>query len=277
LPHPVYTLSPDGRTAVSPDFRRIQDMRPGYGYAGLPDPHKAEKAPADSGVWRIDLDTGEATLIVSLADMAKIPYEHGDLAPMKHYVNHLLVNTDGTRVEFLHRWRGPGVRSFGTRMLTADLNGGNIRVVDGYGRTSHFIWRDPQHILAWAWHPSHKDAFYLYKDADPATVEGVGIGAMTRNGHCTYLPGNAWILNDTYPDRERNQNPYLYHVATGKMLPLGHFRLPPAYRGEWRCDLHPRFSPDGRFVCIDSPHGGTGRQLHLIDISKITAKPPQGP
>jgi len=277
IPHPIYTVSPDGKTAVTPDFRRIQDMRPGYGYPGLPDPHGDEKAPADSGIWRVDLDTGEATLIVSLADIAKLPYEHGDLSPMKHYFNHLLVNTDGTRLEFLHRWRGPGQRSFGTRMLTADLDGRNVRVVDGYGRTSHFIWRDPTHILAWAWHPSHKDAFYLYKDAAPVEVEGVGIGVMTRNGHCTYLPGNAWILNDTYPDGKRNQNPYLYHVATGKVFPLGHFHLPREYGGEWRCDLHPRFSPDGRQVCIDSAHEGKGRQLYLIDISGIVANPPVKP
>ena len=31
----------------------------------------------------------------------------------------------------------------------------------------------------------------------------------------------------------------------------------------------PRFSPDGRKVVIDSPHGDQGRQLHLIDISSI--------
>ena len=30
---PIYTVSPDGRTGLSVDFRRIQDMRPGYGYA----------------------------------------------------------------------------------------------------------------------------------------------------------------------------------------------------------------------------------------------------
>ena len=48
---------------------------------------------------------------------------------------------------------------------------------------------------------------------------------MTVNGHCTYLPGNRWILNDTYPDKQRNQNPYLYNVASGKRYPLGHFQL----------------------------------------------------
>jgi len=276
IPHPIYSVSPDGRTAVAPDFRRVQDMRPGYGYPGLPDPHRDELAPGDSGIWRIDLETGESKLVISLADVAKIPYTHGDLSQMKHYFNHLLVNPDGTRFIFLHRWRGKKGRGFGTRMLTASPEGKDIRVVDGYGRTSHFIWRDPRHILAWAWHPSHKSAFYLYEDAAGGGVEVVAKGAMTHNGHCSYLPGNEWILNDTYPSgARREQHIYLYHIATGKRVFLGHFPSPPQYSGEWRCDTHPRFSPDGRMVVIDSPHGGNGRQLHLIDIAKIAASPPK--
>ena len=70
LPHPIYTISPDGRTAVAPDFRRIQDMRPGYGYAGLPDPHKDDLAPKDSGIFRIDLKTGPSRL--GLAETGKM-------------------------------------------------------------------------------------------------------------------------------------------------------------------------------------------------------------
>jgi hypothetical protein len=93
-----------------------------------------------------------------------------------------------------------------------------------------------------------------------------------QDGHCTYLPGNRWILCDTYPDKQRFQHPYLYEVATATQHPLGHFLSPPAYTGEWRCDNHPRFSPDGRKVVIDSPHGGQGRQLYLIDIGGIVGK-----
>ena len=96
---------------------------------------------------------------------------------------------------------------------------------------------------------------------------------MTQNGHCTYLPGGEWILNDTYPDgKKREQHPYLYHIDSGKKIPLGHFHLPPQYRGEWRCDTHPRCNPDGTLVCIDSPHEGGGRQLYLIDIKKHARK-----
>lgn len=155
-------------------------------------------------------------------------------------------------------------------MLTAKPDGSDIRVVDSYGRTSHFIWRDERHILAWAWHPSHGNAFYLYEDGTDK-VEVVGKDVMAQNGHCSYLPGNKWILNDTYPDKQRKQHVYLYNVATGKKTPLGHFYSPPEYTGEWRCDTHPRFSPDSRFVVIDSPHGGNGRQMYLIDILEIVS------
>jgi hypothetical protein len=245
-------------------------MRPGYGYAGLPDPHAEDPAPKDSGIFRLDLETGHQKLIISIADAAKITNPHADFTGAKHYFNHLLFNPDGSRFIFLHRWRTRGKGGFGTRMLTARPDGTDIRVVDDYGRTSHFIWRDTRHILAWAWHPSHGNAFYLYEDGT-RKVEVVGKGIMTQNGHCSYLPSNKWILNDTYPDRQRKQHVYLYNVATGRKVPLGSFYLPPQYKGEWRCDTHPRFSPDGRSVVIDSPHGGTGRQMHIIDISKIVA------
>jgi hypothetical protein len=266
---PVYCVSPDGRWGLSPDFRRLNDCRPGYGYAGLPDPNRDHPAPDDAGIWRIDLETGEAKLIVSLRDVMQIrtrePYSNG----AKHWFNHLLVSPDGKRFIFLHRWRGDKEgKSFSTRMFTADLDGKNLYELDPYGKTSHFVWRDPEQVIAWAWHPSHGDKFYLYQDRTE-NVEVIGKDVMTVNGHITYLPGNEWILNDTYPDKKRLQHPYLYHVASQRRVPLGHFHSPPEYTGEWRCDLHPRFSRDGKLVCIDSPHGA-GRQMYLIDAGKIS-------
>ena len=224
-------------------------------------------APEDAGVWRIDLDTGATELIVSIAQVAALPYPRGDLSAAKHYFNHLLFSPDGTRFIFLHRWRF-GQGGFHTRMLTAGLDGGDIRVVDDFGQTSHFIWRDPAHILAWSWHPSHESKFYLYGDGDKR-VELVGDGVMEYNGHCTYLPGGGWVLNDTYPlGDERIQELYVYEVATGKRVELGAWPAPTPYTGEWRCDLHPRSSRDGRLVTVDSAHAGE-RQMYLVDLEGL--------
>jgi hypothetical protein len=284
IPTVIYALSPGGRQAVAADFRRVQDHRPGYGYAGLPDPCKGEAVPATSGVWSVDLETGESKLVVSIAQAAAIPYENGDPEEFKvssHWFNHLLYNTDGTRLLFLHRWRPAAgskyadkyrrVGGFGTRMFTANPDGTGLYVLDPCGKTSHFVWKDAHTVTAWAWHPSAGDRFYDFQDRS-RDVSVVGRDVMAVNGHNTYLAqaGNAWILCDTYPDAQRLQNPYLYHIPTNRRIALGHFPSPRQYTGEWRCDTHPRGDPSGTKVVIDSPHNG-GRQLYLIDVRDIVA------
>jgi len=268
LPGPIYAVSPDGRWAVCPDLRRLADTRPGYGYNGIPDPNRDVLAPEDAGIWRMDLRTGRRKLIFSIADAVRIPCPRFDWTGAKHWFNHLLFAPDGKRFIFLHRWTGgaAGGRRV-TRMFTANLDGKEPHIVDDYGGMSHFIWRDPTHILGWAGRPENQGAFYLYEDR-ATRVEAIGAGVMTSDGHCTYLPGNRWILCDTYPDKQRNQNPYLFDTQTKTRHPLGHFLSPQPYEGEWRCDAHPRMSRDGRLVTIDSPHAG-GRQIYLIDIGGI--------
>jgi len=278
LPHPFYCFAPDGGTAFAPDFSRLNDMRPGYGYAGLTDHNRQALAPDDAGIWRLDVRTGERQLVFSFADAARIPFAGRPEAAFgpqsKHWFNHLLCNPDGTRLFFLHRWRASADRSFRTRALTMNFDGSDVFVIDPWGDTSHFVWRDPGHVFAWAWHPSHQARFYVYEDrTDNVTV--VGPDVMTANGHNTYVPGtgNAWVLNDTYPDADTLQHPYLFHVPTSRKVPIGHYPSPPGYRGEWRCDTHPCASRDGKTVVFDSAHRG-GRQVYLADISAVVGERP---
>lgn len=279
IPWAVYALSPDGKWAITTDYRRVNDMRPGYGYAGIADPNRNVLAPQNSGIWRVNLETGQAQLIISLAQAVEIsnPYEK-DFTTAKHWFNHLLINPDGTRFIFLHRWRYDeeeknkpykDVGGFGTRMFTAAADGSDLRVIDPYNYTSHFIWRDSSHILAWTRIPERGFGFFLFDDSSEEHIEQIGQEDMPLNGHCTYLPGNEWILNDTYPDKESQlQSVYLYHVPTGRRVPLADFYAPSQYQGEWRCDTHPRSTPDGNYVIVDSPNWN-GRQMYMLDIRSI--------
>ncbi len=272
LPHPVYSVSPDGKYAVAPDFRRINDVRPGYGYAGLADPHADDPAPQDSGIVRIDLQSGKTDLILSLADIARTGSIPKSKLGIKHYFNHLLCSPDGKRFIALHRWRYPDGSRL-TRAITANSDGSDVRIVCPNGYTSHFIWRDSKNILAQSRHWDGNEGWgnFLFEDVDGGgDVREIGRGVLDPGGHISYLPGGQWILNDTYPKtRERIQTPHLYEVASGNRIDLAELHLPAAYTGEWRVDTHPRFSPEGKFVCVDAPVVGQGRQLHLIDISDI--------
>ena len=273
LPGPIYSVSPDARWAVYPDFSRLNDDRPGYGYPNIPDPHANVLAPAKAGIWLMDMKTGNIKLILSFAQIARYPYSYGEWGgASKHRFNHLLFSPSGHRFIFLHRRKGGDNPEAGiTRMFTAAPDGSDLYLLDPYGDTSHFIWRGDTHVMAWAFHPAHGRKFLLFRDKS-GELEAVAPEAMPVNGHNTYLnrDGHRWILNDTYPDKDRLQHPYLYDTRTGRRYPLGHFRSPAEYSGEWRCDTHPRSNRNGKLVCIDSPHAG-GRQMHLIEIRGIVS------
>jgi rhamnogalacturonyl hydrolase YesR len=265
LPRAIASIRPDGKLAVCEDFSRIWNFRPGYAYAGIPDKFADQPAPAEIGVWRMDLDTGESQLIVSVADLAKIPYPKQSPRD-RHYVNHLSWNPDGKRFLMFNRWSGAGMP---TRVFTADADGRDLRLLSARD-ASHWTWRDPQHVLIWA-----SNAYRLYRD------DGSGESTETLwqapNGHQTYVSGtrDEWIVTDTYPlGAQREQIVYLFHVSSRRFVLLG--RFPSTYQGEWRCDAHPRVSRDGKLVIIDSPHGGNGRQQYVIDISPVLADAQQG-
>lgn len=286
LPKAIYTLSPDGRYAIGTDFARIQNYRKGYGYPGGVDPYKHLNAPDQSGIYRIDLESGESKTILSYKQISKIANDGEDLSEKWHYFNHLLISPDSKRFIFLNRYRETPIPDevldnpveynkirgkYTTRMFTAGMDGEDVYLLDPSGRTSHFIWKDPEHITAWTKPNGMEHGFYEFRDRS-RKIRRVGKGVMIRNGHNTFLPdtNQEWILNDTYPVGDaREQTPYLYHENSNTRIDMGHFHEPKDYTGEWRCDLHPRASNDGRLICIDSTHGGNGRQIYLIDIGAL--------
>src|SRR5712692_2104960 len=77
LPRPIYDLSPDGATALTHDFERMNLFR-GTEYVGIEDVYEKEFAPSKTGIWKMNMDTGKAELIMTLAQMAAIAYPKGN-------------------------------------------------------------------------------------------------------------------------------------------------------------------------------------------------------
>lgn len=264
LPRPVYAVSPDGKMGVSLNFARLNETRPGYGYTGVDDPGSNRNHPDNDGIFAVDMETGKSQLIVSLSQIASFK-ANPTMTESKHWFNHLLFNTDGTRFIFLHRWVHE--KSWFTRMFTAQPDGENVYLVADHDMVSHFIWRDPTHILAWSNEPDTGARFHLYEDRTE-NKSVIGEGFFTRDGHCTYSPDRKWMMTDTYPDSERMQNLMLFRLSDSKLVKLGRFYMSQQFNGQTRCDLHPRWSRDGTKICIDSLHAGQ-RQMYLLDIGDI--------
>ena len=254
LPRPIYTLSPDGSYGLSVDFDRLQYFRPGYGYPTKRPVDGFPKAPTDQGIRRMDLRTGESRLIISYAQIAELGGYPIDLSDYFHWFNHLLVNPSGTRFIFLNRSRPVGSV---TAMNAWYEDNKAIRFSGGNS------WS--------ATNDGGKQAFYEFPDHTTG-YRLIDHEAMPENGHNTYVPGtnDEWILNDTYPDRsDRKQTLYLYHTPTRRKVELGRFHQPEEFKGEWRCDLHPRCDQAGQRVFFDSTHIGSRRQMFSVDIRDI--------
>ncbi|MES2461344.1 MAG: hypothetical protein V4671_12240 [Armatimonadota bacterium] len=273
LSQPIYGVSPAGREAISLNFSRLFDVRPGYGYAGAPDPWADNICPEDDGLYHVDLETGDSRLIFSLADALRLGEPQPGMETGKHRFNHVQWNTDGTRFAVLHRWSivpsPANWSSWATRLLTLNADGTDPHVLSDHTMISHYDWRDPQTVLAWARRHDVGDRYFLFTDKTPETTI-VGDGILTVDGHCSYSPDRRWILTDTYPDKEGYRTLLLFDPKSERRIDIGRFHGPTPSDGEIRCDLHPRWSRDGRQICIDSIHENGHRQIYTIDVSSIT-------
>ena len=245
---------------LSLNYRRLMALRPDYGYRNLPDLTDEELKRLDNdGIWKVDYQTGEAKLLVSLEQMCAIaPYEASSDA--LHKANHFMISPNGSQFIFLHRYF-VGQRRF-DRLMLADSLTGDLKLLSGYGMVSHCFWADDKTILGYMRGPENKDAYWL---VDTETGSFTHFSALDGlgDGH-PHVHGD-WFVADTYPDKARMQHLNLVNWKTGEVKQLGEFFHGFEYSGETRCDLHPRFSPCGKKVYFDSVFSGK-RKLYEMEI-----------
>ena len=230
LPRPIYAIDSKARRAVTLNFSRVHRNRPGYGYVGVPDAWANDDAPAEDGIYGMDLKTGQNQLIVNLRQIIGIEHE-ASMDGCIHWFNHLQFNPSGTRFLFLHRWRIPGQSHRHTRMFTAKPDGSDLYFLGREGMVSHFDWRDDDHILAWSTY-NHENHYHLYTDKTER-VDIVGLDVFDQDGHCSYSPDRKWILTDTYPDRvESKRTLIVYDPAKNRRIDIGRFYSDPQVTAE---------------------------------------------
>lgn len=246
-PHPIYSLDPTGKLASTLNFSRLGRLRPGYGYPLLPDKTQKLNAPQDDGLYVFDLETGERRFLVSLADLAK---DAGD-QDSQHYVNHATFSPDGKRIVFFHLWAKEGDQGRGLRVCEVDANSAKWREIESDRIVSHYCWRDAHTFLATTREKSGKWHYALY---DLLANNRIDLDLpFGSDGHPMFHPTDKNIIvTDTYPDRRRDQHLCVVDLKTSKNTEIAMLYSPFAYRGQVRCDLHPRWDREGRFVVVDT-------------------------
>ena len=268
LPRPIYNLSPDGRWACSLDFARIQ--RRGYSYAVTnPADTGGPLLPADDGLWVMDTLTGASRLICSYAQMAALHCEPHDLPGTFCWLNHPAFNGDGSRLFVLFRYftkpaAADGGRPWKTYLFTVGSDGSHprLRIPHAWWKCTHQEWgRLPDELLVDQNLRDRGGEFTVCQDNDAPLHFSLLAPGSVQHGHQMFSPDHRLLLTDTYPDRDGLQHLRLADVTTGattELLAMKHAPTTPATT-DVRCDLHPRWRPDGLAISLDSVHDGHRR------------------
>ncbi len=266
IPAPVYTVSKDGKTALTLDFSRLYNLLPGYGYYNVPEKTKGVALPDATAVWKIDLESGEVADLLTYKDFSTFQprvemQEEGSI----HKVNHLMLSPNGKRCMVLYRWF-VGQRKY-TRLVTFDTSDGkNMYVLSDDDMVSHCFWKDDEYILAFENKKGYGPGYYLMKDK---TQEYIHCWPELKgDGHPSYSPNGKQIVTDSYPDRARvasirimDGNDEKKDVTTVVARVFAPFK----YDNDTRCDLHPRWNRKGDTICFDSVFEGH-RGLYIVKV-----------
>ena len=266
LPMPAYTVSADGKTALSLDFSRLHSLRLGYGYAALPESTKDVALPDTTAVWKIDIETEEVTELLNYTDFANFqPRPEMQEEGSVHKVNHLMLSPNGKRFMVLYRWFC-GQRKY-TRLVTCNVDGTDMYVLSDDDMVSHCYWKNDEEIIAFERKKEFGPGYYLMKDK---TQEWTHLWPQLSNdGHPSYCPvDNHLVVTDSYPNRARVADIKLLRdddPEAKQMKVIARVFAPFRYDNDTRCDLHPRWSKDGKKVCFDSIFEGH-RGLYVVNI-----------
>jgi len=259
IDYPVYDVY--NNLALSLNFARLNVLRPDYGYRN----RKIEIDFVDNdndGIFFINLINNNSKLIISLQDIIKLHCKD-NMKFAKHWFNHIMISPNGDKFMFLHRWL-VGNKKYDA-LIVSGINGEHKKCLVDEEMVSHCCWYGNDKIISFMRDKQRGDKYYII-DINTGKREILGDRIIDKFGDGHPSVFNNKLLFDTYPNKARMKELYLFDLEKNDLFKLGEFFESFEYYGETRCDLHPRWSPDGKYLSIDSTHEGI-RKLYLLDVS----------
>lgn len=262
----IEAISPTQPLAIGLNYARIARCRPVVGYAsagrdGAETPH-----PEDDGLFLLDLRSGESRLMLSIAEVIRANPMEQTRAGLA-YFHHVFFNPSGSRLVFFCRVTKE--QGWHSSLWSVNPDGSELACqLDYRYAVSHLDWRDDRRIVVTTDVLGAGMQFVEFTDGQ-SDFRPFGAGVLPPDGHLCFAPDRRWAVYDTPPQGpERLRDLLLYSPEEGRARRLGGFHSPPPFSGDIRCDLHPRWRPDGAVISFDSIHAGS-RQIYLADVADL--------
>ena len=269
IPFPIDTVSSDGTFATSFNYERLNILMPGYGYEHCTgNSYINENSPKNTGLFLVNLQTQESQLLLSLKELANSLPKELNAHLYKHYVTHSEFSLDGRYISFLHRWIGDDYRKRHSRLIVYDRTTSQWTALPTNDMVSHYIWNSKNQIIAYC--TVKEGNGHVCFQIPGNTYERILPEVMNDDGHQTMLTDEVFAT-DIYPDRRRMASIFLVDKEHQERKRIVYVYSPKAFQTKdfhkhIACDLHPRISPSGKYICFDTVFTGN-RSLCVMKIS----------
>lgn len=263
---PIDTLSPNGKLATGFSYERLEMCMPGYGYPykdnGLTDCY----APSETGLFVIDIEKNTRELAVSLEQLSGQVTEKGNYF---HYVTHSEWSKDGRYISFLHRWVDlKEVMKRHTRMMVFDTQTKELIELPSQQSGSHYVWNNRNQIVA-SCIIDGKSCHVMFDMSDLTLCRPIAADKLNSDGHQSFI-GDSMFVTDTYPDKRRMARIFRVNIEDSSTELLVSAYSPKKFQTKIpeihiACDLHPRVSADGKYLCWDTVTTGK-RSIRIMSL-----------
>lgn len=255
---PIYDCYKD-EFALSVNFSRLNSTDKDYGYKN-PYFDKAINNDQNDGIFYIDLKNNSSKLLIDFEKVIGL-HPQESMKNAQHCFNHIMISPDGKNFIFIHRWYQAGKRY--DSLIMSNFEGTKIKVLADQDFVSHCCWYDNETVVGFLRDKGFRNSFYKIN---------IAIGNIELlsdklkhfgDGHPSFFENK--MLFDSYPDRSRMQHLYIFDMGKNEIKEIGCFLSRLKFFGETRCDLHPRWTADGKGIFFDSTHDGK-RKLFFFEI-----------
>ena len=264
---PMYDVTQNLRYGLSVNFSRLQRLRPGYGYSALIDETARISVPKEEGIFRYDFVNQQTKLLIPLDKLAQnCPKQEN----VEHYINHISIAPSGKRFMFFHLWASTQSSAWNMNLYVADIETGKMECIETEKVSSHYSWNGDEELLVTTAALNGAHSEYIVYDLKAHSKKVMKGSWLNRDGHPSTLGRSDFFVSDTYPI---NCEQFLFLEENAVGVELARVYSDPRMFDDMRCDLHPRISPDRKWITFDTTFDRRVRQVVLLHMKDGALNP----
>jgi hypothetical protein len=258
-------VCPKGKSYLAINYARMARLRAVTGYTGATDWTEGIEAPANDGIFIVDIESGKKKLLVSFEKLkAELTIKGVETGGESLFINHTLWNRDGNLFCFFVRagWKGSGNKNAIRTNVFCTINSDGTGLFVG----RQFIGGHPEWGIGQQMIGRLDDDQVIFDIIEEKIVGKIGTPESIPNpeGDISLSPDGNWFVNGYGKDGKNYYN--IIRLKDGKWTRSEGIDKG-AYSGDVRIDSAPRWNRENNQVLVQGIANDGTEQLFIITFS----------